>query len=75
MMNDAQTFLTTFDAAKVLQVSPATVRLWNRLGKLPAIRTVGGMRLFTSEDVDRLATERRLDRTADDNEGRKNEAQ
>jgi excisionase family DNA binding protein len=75
MMNDAQNYLTTFDAAKVLQVSPATVRLWNRLGKLPAIRTEGGMRLFTREDVARLATERRLARTADDNEGRKNEAQ
>jgi len=56
--NDMDTFLTTLDAAKILQVSPDTIRVWERRGKLPAIRTQGGMRLFRREDVELLATQR-----------------
>lgn len=52
--------MTTADVAKVFGVVPATVRLWERLGKLPAQRTSSGMRLFLTVDVMRLATERAI---------------
>lgn len=50
--------LTTNDVAKELEVAPATVRLYERVGKLTATRTRGGIRLFRAEDVQRLACER-----------------
>lgn len=46
--------LTSGDAARVANVSVDTIRAWNRAGKLPAIRTVGGVRLFNLDDVHRL---------------------
>lgn len=50
--------LSAADAARMLGVVPATVRQMERDGRLPALRTVGGMRLFQREDVDRLVAER-----------------
>ncbi len=50
--------LTVGDVAKLLNVSSDVVRLWEREGKLPAVRTQGGVRLFTQKDVQRLAGER-----------------
>jgi excisionase family DNA binding protein len=46
--------LSPADAARLLGVVPATVRQMERDGRLPAQRTVGGMRLFRREDVERL---------------------
>jgi excisionase family DNA binding protein len=51
-------YLTTGDAARVLRVDPATVRMYERAGRLPALRTPGGLRLFARSDVERLAHER-----------------
>ena len=54
--------LTTADVARILGVVPATVRLMERDGRLPALKTPGGQRLFTRSDVEHLAaarTERR----------------
>jgi len=48
-------FLTTSEAAKVLDRSADTVRLYERSGKLPAQKTRGGLRLFKASDVERLA--------------------
>jgi excisionase family DNA binding protein len=50
--------LTVGDVAKVAAVSCSLVRWWDRSGKLPAIRTAGGVRLFDRADVERLAAER-----------------
>ena len=50
--------LTVGDVARALGVAPETIRLWERLGKLPAQRTASGMRLFRWEDVERMRTER-----------------
>jgi excisionase family DNA binding protein len=47
--------MTTQDAARVLGKSPATVRLYERTGKLPALRTVGMQRLFRQSEVLKLA--------------------
>jgi excisionase family DNA binding protein len=46
------------DVAKLIGVTPATVRTWADAGRLPALRTVSGMRLFDRHDVEHLARER-----------------
>jgi excisionase family DNA binding protein len=63
--------LSAADAARLLGVVPATVRQMERDGRLPAQRTVGGMRLFRREDVERLMAAWRgdVDQDADDTNG------
>ena len=56
-MRDDQ-FLATCDAAKVLNCTPDNVRSLERRGRLIAIRTPGGRRIFRAIDVERLAMER-----------------
>ena len=52
-------FLSTADAAKILGVTPATVRLMARERKLPpAAQTEGGINLFRIADVKSLAASR-----------------
>ena len=51
-------FLLTNDAARYLSVSPQTIRVWERRGKLSAVKTERGVRLFDRRDVERLARER-----------------
>ena len=51
--------LLTTEAAKILKVSPQTLRLWERLGYIAAVKTSAGIRLFDPRDVERLAQERR----------------
>jgi len=58
MFKDA-TLYTPQDVARLADVGAATVRHWERTGKLPAIRTASGMRLFARADVDRVIAERR----------------
>jgi excisionase family DNA binding protein len=53
-----QDFLSTYDASKILGVSPETVRSWNRSGRLNATRTAGGMRLFQRDEVEKIAEKR-----------------
>lgn len=50
----------TTEAARLLRVSAETIRLWERQGRLPAIKTERGVRLFDRRDVERLARERRV---------------
>ncbi|MGB3306367.1 MAG: helix-turn-helix domain-containing protein [Thermomicrobiales bacterium] len=50
--------MTAADAARLLGVVPATVRQMHRDGRLPAIRTEGGIRLFAREDVLQFLAER-----------------
>jgi excisionase family DNA binding protein len=56
-------FLLTNETARYLGVSPQTIRVWERLGKIQALTTAGGMRLFHRGDVERLARERQSPRT------------
>jgi excisionase family DNA binding protein len=51
--------LLVSDAARLIGVSDKTIRLWERVGRLPARKTVRGVRLFDRRDVERLARERR----------------
>jgi excisionase family DNA binding protein len=50
--------LTVGDAAQQLKVSETWVRQLERDGRITAIRTRSGVRLFRAEDVDRLQRER-----------------
>lgn len=46
------------EAARILGVTPATVRLMESRGALQATRTATGVRIFDRADVERLAAER-----------------
>lgn len=61
--DEVSDLLTVGDAAKVAGVAAETIRLWERLGKLPAMRTASGLRLFNRADVEQFARRRaaRLD--------------
>jgi DNA-binding transcriptional MerR regulator len=50
--------LLTSQVARLLDVAPETIRLWERQGILPAVKTDKGVRLFDRRDVERLARER-----------------
>ncbi len=50
--------LMTADAARVLDVTPAMIRLLERQGKLKAVRTMSGVRLFPRAEVMRVRAER-----------------
>lgn len=50
--------ILTHEAARILAVSSDTVRRWERTGRLPAVKTSGGVRVFDRADVERLAAER-----------------
>jgi excisionase family DNA binding protein len=50
--------LTVSEAARELDIAAQTVREWADRGKLPAMRTGGGQRIFQRADVERLRQER-----------------
>lgn len=50
------------DAARILDVTPATVVSYARRGLLPAQKTVGGINIFRAEDVLALAARLRQQR-------------
>jgi predicted site-specific integrase-resolvase len=58
MKQPSTAFLLTAGVAKLCGVTPSTVRFWERTGRIPALRTENGVRLFSREDVERLALEK-----------------
>ena len=50
--------LTVSGVGQILGLTPEAVRVLERKGKLPAVRTTGGIRLFRASDVERLRAER-----------------
>ena len=56
--------LLTSQVARQLGVAPETVRLWERLGRISAQRTATGVRLFSADEVARVAREREQKRDA-----------
>lgn len=48
--------LRTREVARLFQVSERTVAEWARLGRIPAVRTPGGHRLYPAEHIRRLLT-------------------
>ena len=57
-MLDPEAVLLTSDVARLFNVSSEAVREWARHGRLPARRTVGGVRLFAGRDVLQLHQDR-----------------
>lgn len=47
-------YLKTSEVARILKLSEAGVRLWEKNGLLKAVRTATGRRLFRREDVEKL---------------------
>jgi len=58
-MSTKEEYLTAGAAAKLLNLSSASVRGFERKGLLPAIKASGGLRLFREADVRKFAAERR----------------
>jgi excisionase family DNA binding protein len=55
---DPAAYFTAADVARELNVTPATVRAWETAGRIEAIRTRGGVRLFHPAEVKRLRVAR-----------------
>ena len=55
---DPNDLMTPSDAARILGLSADSVRVLGDSGRLPALRTVSGRRLFKRGDVEHLAAER-----------------
>lgn len=53
--SDDKPYLTPSEAAKILMLSPITVRAWAQKGLLPSETTPGGHRRFLREDVEQFA--------------------
>ncbi len=58
MKTDEISIISVSDAARILEVCVPTIRNWVRAGKLNAMRTPSGQRLFLREEIERLARER-----------------
>jgi DNA-binding transcriptional MerR regulator len=50
--------LLTSEVAQILGISEASVRLWERLGRLHAVKSARGVRIFERAEVEQLARER-----------------
>ena len=53
-MNRDVTFILTTEAAGIIGVAADTIRYWERTGRLRAVKTSGGVRLFARHDVEAL---------------------
>jgi DNA-binding transcriptional MerR regulator len=52
-------FLLASEAGRLAGYSAENIRVLERAGKLKALKTAGGVRLFAREDIDRLAQQRK----------------
>ena len=64
MLESMSDLLTTGEAARILEVSESTIRLWDRNGRLSARRTARGQRVFDATVVQALVEARQA--AADD---------
>ncbi len=75
-MADAnEELMTATDAGHILGLSADMVRTLHRRGRLAALVTVRGHRLFRREDVERLAEERAKERAAGPSQRRRKAGQ
>lgn len=58
-------FLSPQEAARLLMVAPATLRVWTDKGVIRALTTAGGHRRFPREEVERLRRAGRAEPTRD----------
>lgn len=60
MRDNKDDLLLTSEVARICEVSAESVRLWAKSGRLrPTATTESGVRLFSREDAERFALERR----------------
>lgn len=52
--------LTSWQAAKLLNVGPATIRQWVRRGKIWPAETEAGQHFFRPQDLEKLLEEQQL---------------
>ncbi len=57
---EKQKWFNSSSAARFLEISVATLRLYADKGRLPVVRTVDGMRLFQREDLEVFRRAREL---------------
>jgi DNA-binding transcriptional MerR regulator len=63
IVHPAEELLTTASAARIADVVPDTLRLWQRLGKIqPAFVTPTRIHLYRRADVERVVSERAVRR-------------
>lgn len=53
-VSNTDKYLAVGEVAEAFGVTPATVRNWERAGKLRAIRTPGNQRRFAESDIEAL---------------------
>jgi len=53
--------ITLQEASEILGVSKITLRRWDNSGKFKALRTIGGARRYSEEDINKLLNEMRRD--------------
>ena len=53
--------LTLEETANILGVAKITLRRWDNSGKLKALRTVGGARRYSEEDINNFVKKMRKD--------------
>jgi len=53
--------ITLQQASEILGVSKITLRRWDNSGKFKALRTIGGARRYSEDDINKLLNEMRRD--------------
>ena len=53
--------ITLQEASEILGLSKITLRRWDNSGKFKALRTIGGARRYSEEDINKLLNEMRRD--------------
>lgn len=55
MTSNPRNYVTSLEAARLLMVSPVTIREWARKGLLPSVSTAGGHRRFLLDQLQQFA--------------------
>lgn len=61
---EVESLLKPSEVARLFRVSPRTVTRWAIAGKLTTVRTVGGARRYSEDEVRALLAESRSERIA-----------
>lgn len=54
MSDGKREYLTPYEAARLLQVSPKTVSRWAKEGRVPHLMTLGGHRRYPKREIEAL---------------------